>query len=72
MDILRQKTVPISLGHNAASDEGLLLHPRLRSQRSGYIVEIPYLIPLVGGEGYVPFCKGRIFLQTRLKLKGTP
>ena len=32
-------------------DEGLLFHPRLRSQRAGHIVEIPYLVPLVGGEG---------------------
>ena len=53
-------------------NERLLLHIRLGTQRPGQIVKITHLIPLVGGEGYVPFCKGRIFLQTRLKLKGTP
>ena len=53
-------------------NKGLLLHTRLGAQRSGYIVQVPHFIPLVGGKGYVPFCKGRIFLQTRLKLKGVP
>ena len=52
--------------------KGLLLHTRLSAQRSGYIVQVPHLIPLVSCKGYVPFCKGRIFLQTRLKLKGAP
>ena len=32
-------------------NEGLLLHSRLGAQRAGHIVEIPYLVPLVGGEG---------------------
>ena len=53
-------------------NEGLLLHSRLSTQRSGYIMEIPHLIPLVGGEGCFPFCQGHIFPQTRLKLKGAP
>lgn len=53
-------------------NEGLLLHPRLRSQRSGYIMKISYLIALVGGKGYVSFCQRRIFPQTCLYLKGTP
>ena len=35
--------------------KGLLLHTRLGAQRSGYIVQVPHFIPLVGGEGYVPF-----------------
>ena len=52
--------------------KGLLLHPRLRSQRSGYIVEIPYLIPLVGGESCLSFCQGRVIPQTRLKRRGAP
>ena len=29
MDILRHETIPFSLGHNTAGDEGLLLHTRL-------------------------------------------
>ena len=53
-------------------NKGLLLHSRLSTQRSGYIVQVPHLIPLVGGKGYVPFCQGLIFPQTRLNLKGTP
>ena len=53
-------------------NKGLLLHTRLSTQRSGYIVQVPHLIPLVGGKGYVPFCKGLIFPQTRLNLKGVP
>ena len=47
-------------------NEGLLLHPRLRSQRPSYIMEVPHLIALVGGKGYVSFCQGRIFPQTCL------
>ena len=53
-------------------NKGLLLHTRLSAQRSGYIVQVPHLIPLVGGEGCFPFCQGSIFPQTRLKLKGIP
>ena len=53
-------------------NEGLLLHPRLGAQHSGYIVQIPHLIPLVDGEGYISFCQGRVFPHTRLKLKGVP
>ena len=46
--------------------EGLLLHSRLSTQRSGYIMKISHLIALVGGKGYVSFCQGRIFPQTCL------
>jgi hypothetical protein len=56
----------------ALRDESLLLHTRLSAQRSGYIVQVPHFIPLVGGEGYVPFCQGHILPQTCLKLKGVP
>ena len=31
-------------------NEGLLFHSRLCSQSSGYVVEVPHLVPLVGGE----------------------
>ena len=41
--------------------KGLLLHPRLSAQRSGYIVQVPHLIPLVGGEGCFPLYQGQIF-----------
>ena len=53
-------------------NEGLLLHPRLRSQRSGYIMKISYFIPLVCGKSCFSFFQGHIFPQTRLKLKGVP
>ena len=33
-----------------SSDKGLLLHPRLCAQRTRHIVQIPHLVPLVGGE----------------------
>ena len=56
----------------ALRDESLLLHTRLSAQRSGYIVQVPHFIPLVGSEGYVPFCQGHILPQTCLKLKGVP
>ena len=36
------------------SDEGLLFHSRLRSEGAGYVVEVPHLVPLVGGESYGP------------------
>ena len=36
--------------------KGLLLHTRLGAQRSGYIMKIPHLIPLVSCKGYVSFC----------------
>lgn len=53
-------------------NEGLLLHTRLGTQRPGYVVQIPHLVPLVCGKGCFPFCQGRIFPQARLKLKGIP
>lgn len=34
----------------ARRDEGLLFHSGLRPQRSGYIIEVTHLIPLVGGK----------------------
>ena len=52
--------------------KGLLLHSRLSAQRPGYIMEIPHLIPLVGGEGNISFFQGHIFPQTCLQLKGAP
>ena len=52
--------------------KGLLLHTRLSAQRSGYIVQVPHLIALVGSEGYISFFQGHIFPHTRLKLKGVP
>ena len=42
-------------------NEGLLLHSRLSAQRPGYIVQVPHLIPRVGGEGCFPFYQGQIF-----------
>ena len=53
-------------------NKGLLLHSRLSAQRSGYIVQVPHLIALVGSEGYISFFQGHIFPHTRLKLKGVP
>ena len=47
-------------------NERLLLHSRLGAQRSGYIMEIPHLIPLVGGKSCFPFFQGRFFPQTCL------
>ena len=47
-------------------NKGLLLHTRLSAQRSGYIVQVPHLIPLVGGEGNISFFQGHIFPQTCL------
>ena len=41
--------------------KGLLLHTRLSAQRSGYIVQVPHLIALVGGEGCFPLYQGQIF-----------
>lgn len=42
----------------ALRNEGLLLHTRLGAQRPGYIVQVPHLIPLVGGKGCFPSRQG--------------
>lgn len=54
---LRRYVLLISNGPGArasssrkSSDKGLLLHPRLCAQRTRHIVQIPHLVPLVGGE----------------------
>ena len=35
-----------------SSDKGLLFHPRLSLQRACHIVQIPHLIPLIGGKSH--------------------
>jgi len=49
--VRRQKAVAISFCHDPGSHEGLLFHSRLRTECAGDVVEIPHLVPLVGGEG---------------------
>ena len=45
-----QKAISISLGYNSLSNESLLFHPRLRTERTRNIMQIPHLVPLVGGK----------------------
>ena len=47
MYILCQKAVAISFGDHSRSNEGLLFHPRLRTQGTCHIVQIPDFIPLI-------------------------
>ena len=51
MPFRRQETIAVAFGHNTLRDESLLLHSRLGAQRSGHIVQISDLIPLVCGKG---------------------
>ena len=51
MPFRRQKTIAVAFGHDTLRDESLLLHSRLGAQRSGHIVQISDLIPLVCGKG---------------------
>ena len=44
-------TVPIRMPDN----KRLLLHPRLCGKCGGYIVQVPHLVPLVGGIGGYSF-----------------
>ena len=51
MPFRRQKTIAVAFGHDTLRNESLLLHSWLGTQRSGHIVQIPDLIPLVCGKG---------------------
>lgn len=48
--LLREKAVTVAFSCDSGH-EGLLLHPRLGSQRCGHIMQIPHLVPLVGSKG---------------------
>ena len=49
---LGKEAIPIALGHNSFRHEGLLFHSRLCAQRASQIVQIPHLVPLIGGKGH--------------------
>ena len=51
MDFIRQETVTVSLAYYSTCDKGLLLHSWLGAKGTCHIVEIPHLIPLIGGKG---------------------
>ena len=46
-----QETVSVTFGDHPRH-KGLLLHSGLGAEGGGYIMQIPHLIPLVGGKGY--------------------
>ena len=47
-----EEAVAVSFGDYTFRNEGLLLHPRLCAQGTCHIVQIPHLVPLIGGEGH--------------------
>ena len=49
-----KKTISVSFRYKS-SDKGLLLYPRLSLQRTCHIVQIPHLIPLIGGKSHPLF-----------------
>ena len=55
----REKTAAIPFRRNTRN-KGLLFHPRLCGKGGGHIVQIPHLVPLVGGKGgYSFYCFSR-------------
>ena len=71
MDILCQKAIAVAFGDHTSRHKGLLLHSGLGAQGACHIVQIPNLVPLVGGERHG--CRTLpLPSQAGLYLKGLP